>query len=266
MGFRRAFPLLLIAALAASPCLAADTPAGMVLIPAGSYTPLFRSEKDPKTIEVAAFYLDARPVTNGEFLEFVRAKPQWRRSAVKRLFADKGYLQHWAGDTELAPPASQSEKQPVVFVSWFAAKAYCAWKSKRLPSTVEWERAASAGFTVADGSKDTEFTSAIARWYSTPSSAVMPAAGSGQANFFGVRDLHGLIWEWTGDFNSAIVSGDARGDTDLDRGLFCGAGSLGAKDPANFPAFMRYGMRSSLKASYTIHNLGFRAAKDIEPK
>ncbi len=234
----------------------------MVLIPAGSYRPLFRSEKEPKTIEVAAFYLDARPVTNGEFLEFVRAKPQWLRSAVKRLFADKAYLQHWAGDLELPEPASQSAKQPAVFVSWFAAKAYCAWKDKRLPSTIEWERAAGAGFTVADGTKDTEFGTAIMRWYSTPSPEALPAAGSGKANFFGAHDLHGLIWEWTGDFNSAIVSGDARGDTDLDRGLFCGAGSLGAKDTGNFPAFMRFGMRSSLKAGYTIHNLGFRCARD----
>ena len=68
MGFRRAIPLLLIAALAIS-CPAADAPEGMVLIPAGSYRPLFRSEKDPKTSEVAAFYLDAKPVTNGEFLD-----------------------------------------------------------------------------------------------------------------------------------------------------------------------------------------------------
>ena len=262
MGFRRAIRLLFIAVLAAS-CCAADAPEGMVLIPAGSYRPLFRSEKEPKTIEVAAFYLDAKPVTNGEFLEFVRAKPKWQRSAVKRLFADKGYLQHWAGDLELPSPASRSEQQPAVFVSWFAAKAYCAWKGKRLPATVEWERAGGAGFTVADGSKDTEFTAAIARWYSTPSPEALPAAGSGKANFFGAHDLHGLIWEWTSDFNSAIVSGDARGDTDLDRGLFCGAGSLGAKDTANFPAFMRFGMRSSLKAAYTIHNLGFRAAKDL---
>jgi sulfatase modifying factor 1 len=83
------------------------------------------------------------------------------------------------------------------------------------------------------------------------------------AELFGFFDLHGLVWEWTSDFNSAIVTGDARGDTGLDRQLFCGAGSAGAKDTGNFPAFMRYGFRSSLKAPYTVHNLGFRCAKDL---
>ena len=154
--------------------------------------------------------------------------------------------------------------QPVTQVSWFAAKSYAAWRGRRLPTTVEWEFAASAGFTVADGTKDREFQKSIARWYGAPSPDVLPAAGSGRANIHGIRDLHGLVWEWTSDFNSAIATGDARGDTGLERNLFCGAGSLGTKDTGDFPAFMRFGLRSSLKASYTVHNLGFRCAKAPE--
>ena len=126
----------------------------------------------------------------------------------------------------------------------------------------EWELAAGAGFTQPDGSKEPEFLRAIARWYGTPAPAVLPAAGSGRPNYYGLRDLHGLVWEWTADFNSAIVTGDARGDTGLERQLFCGAGAVGAGDPSNYPAFMRFGFRSSLKAAYTVHNLGFRYAKD----
>ena len=78
-----------------------------------------------------------------------------------------------------------------------------------------------------------------------------------------MRDLHGLVWEWTSDFNSALVTGDARGDTGLERQLFCGAGSLGASDLGNYAGFMRFGFRSSLRAGYTVHNLGFRCAKDV---
>ena len=231
----------------------------MTPIPAAIYRPLFRGEKEAKEVPIAAFQLDVRPVTNGEFLAFVRENPKWQRAQVKRLFADERYLSHWAGDVALGKARAE---QPVTNVSWFAAKAFAAARGKRLPTTAEWELAAGAGFTIADGAKDAEFRQAVARWYGTPSPEVLPDAGSGRANFFGVHDLHGLVWEWTSDFNSAMVTGDARGDTGLERQLFCGAGSLGASDRENFPAFMRFGLRSSLKAGYTVHNLGFRCAKD----
>ena len=80
-------------------------------VPAGIYRPLFAGENDLKEIPVAGFQLAATPVTNGEFLDFVRANPQWRRSQVKRLFADENYLKHWAGDTELGPACDAA--QPV---------------------------------------------------------------------------------------------------------------------------------------------------------
>ena len=230
---------------------------GMVEIPTTIYRPLFRGEKDAKEMPVAAFHLDVRPVTNGEFVTFVCENPNWQRSRVPRLFADEGYLAHWAGDADLGNARAE---QPVTNVSWFAAKAFAAAQGKRLPTTAEWEVAAAAGFTLGDGAKDKEFQQAIANWYGTPTPLVMPDAGGGRENIFGVRDLHGLVWEWTSDFNRALVTGDARGDTGLERQLFCGAGSLGASDRENYPAFMRFGFRSSLRAGYTVHNLGFRCA------
>jgi formylglycine-generating enzyme required for sulfatase activity len=235
----------------------------MVRVPAGVHRPLFRVERDPAEVPVKAFLLDARPVTNGDFLRFVREQPRWQRSQVKRLFAGPTYLQHWAGDLDLGPDAARVAQQPVTRVSWFAAKAYAVWAGKRLPATAEWELAAAAGFTRADGTNDAEFVQSVQRWYSTPSPETLPPVAAGRPNVHGLHDLHGLVWEWTSDFNSAFVTGDARGDTGLERQLFCGAGSLDAKDRANFPAFMRYGFRSSLKADYTVHNLGFRCAKDL---
>src|SRR5262245_49040189 len=79
------------------------TPPGMRMIPAGVYRPLFRGENDPKEIAVKSFLLDATPVTNDDFLRFVRANPKWQRSQVKRLFADESYLKHWRGDLDLGP-------------------------------------------------------------------------------------------------------------------------------------------------------------------
>lgn len=234
---------------------------GMAELPAGVHRPLFRPADEPPVELVEAFLLDRCPVTNGEFLEFVRAHPRWQRSQVKRLFADEHYLQHWSGDLELG--ANAQPNQPVVWVSWFAAKAYAAWQGKRLPTVAEWEYAAAASPTRVDGENDPAFQRALRHWYSTPAPESLPRVGAGLANHLGVHDLHGLIWEWTADFNTATVTGDARGDTGIERQLFCGAGSTGAKDPANFPAFMRYGFRSSLKAAYTVHNLGFRCARDL---
>ena len=233
----------------------------MVLVPAGRYVPLFRGEKDPKEVAVPPFFLDVFPVTNGDFLNFVRANPKWQRSQVKRLFADEEYLKRWAGDLEVG--TNVAAHAPVTHVSWFAAKAFASWKGKRLPTVAEWEYTAAASASRSDGENDPEFTREVRRWYSTPTPKRMSGVGHARANFYGLHDLHGLVWEWVADFNTAMVSGDARGDTGLDRQLFCGAGSEGAKDRANFPAFMRYGFRSSLKASYTVHNLGFRCARSL---
>lgn len=238
-----------------------NAPAGMVVVTGGVFKPLFRSPTDLKEVPVKSFCLDVLPVTNGDFLEFVRANPRWQRSEVKRLFADESYLKNWAGDLELgtnAPPNS-----PVTFVSWFAAKAYAQWKGKRLPTVAEWELVAAAGNARPDGENDPQFKRDLLSWYTSPTDKQLARVGAGPTNYWGVHDLHGLVWEWVADFNTAMVTGDARGDTGLDRQLFCGSGSVSARDVTDYAAFMRYGFRSSLKADYCVHNLGFRCAKDL---
>lgn len=254
------------AGLRAEPAVAsplAPTAGEMVVIPAGSYAPLIRTKDEPERVAVAAFRLDVRPVTNAEFLAFVRANPKWQRSRVSPLFADAGYLGDWTGDLELGPRAPADA--PVVRVSWFAARAFAAWSGKRLPTTAEWERAAAAGFRTADGASEPGFSAKVLGWFARPAPATLPPAGSGQPNFFGARDLLSLVWEWVDDFNTAMVTGESRGDTGLERTLFCGAGAVDARDLTNYPAFMRAGLRSSLRASYVVPNLGFRCAQTISP-
>ncbi len=101
------------------------------------------------------------------------------------------------------------------------------------------------------------------QWYSQRFTGQLLEVGSTDKNYWDVYDMFGLIWEWNYDFNTALVTGESRGDSDLDKNLFCGSGAANAKNVANYPAFMRYGFRSSLKANYTVHNLGFRCAKDL---
>lgn len=242
-----------------------------VPIDGGRYRPLYRqpirgTNRDTLlrrvvTVDVRPFAIDRTPVTNGEYLEFVRAHPEWRRSRVSRLFADASYLHHWRGDLDPGPAAPASS--PVVYVSWFAARACCAARGGRLPTVAEWELVAAADETRKDASRDPRFLERVRDWYSRPAPAVLPEVGRMFRNAWGVDDMHGLVWEWTLDFNSALVSGESRADASLDRSLFCGAGGSGAADFADYAAFMRFAYRASLEASYTTAQLGFRAAYDV---
>jgi formylglycine-generating enzyme len=233
-------------------------PRDMVLVPGGSYTPLYSPDGEAK--KVNAFYMDKYPVTNKEYLEFIKANPEWSRSNVKNLFADKSYLRHWESDNELGQ--NVNPQSPVTNVSWFAAKAYAKWKGKRLPTVDEWEFAG----TGKDGKNDPAAIKRIVEWYSKLSSKNIPPVGSTEENYHGIYDMFGLIWEWTYDFSNAMVTGESRGDSNLERNLFCGSGSANAGDVDNYPAFMRYGFRSSLKANYTVANLGFRCVTDVKNK
>lgn len=248
--------------LAAAPGRAeSPAPRGMARVGPGVLRPVFPPSPEEKELPVTAFWLDTRAVTNGEFLSFVRAQPRWRRDGVPRLFADAGYLSHWAGPLALGPEAGA--EQPVVRVSWFAARAYCAAQGKRLPTESEWEFAASASETQADGRDEPGFRELLLRWYSRPTPRVLPRVGQGPANFWGVRDLHGLVWEWVLDFGNTMVTGDSRNGGDPDKASFCGAGALAADEKGDYASFMRIAFRSSLLASYTTSTLGFRCAKDV---
>ena len=227
----------------------------MVLIPAGIYVPFSLGPNDAKQEPVAAFLLDDYPVTNEEFLGFLRVNPKWRRSQVSRLFADSSYLKNWNGD--LDPGSSAPADSPVVHVSWFAARAYAHWAGKRLPTTAEWELAASAGYTRPDGNNDPEFKRNLYEWFAHPVPDILPAVTTSHVNYYGVHGLHGLVWEWVDDFNSALISS-------LDPNLLCAAGAADVKDTGDYAAFMRRALRSSLQANNTTSALGFRCARDAQ--
>lgn len=227
-----------------------------------SYRPFYG--KDSALVYVDAFEMDALPVTNAQFLRFVHLHPEWRKSAVTQLVADETYLSHWKADEALMPNVSPDA--PVTNVSWFAAKSYCACMDKRLPSIDEWERAGMADATSEDARRKPEYYRALLAWYEKPVPTSLPAVGQNPSNIWGIQDLHGLVWEWTSDFNSVMISGESRKDAKVDdRGLFCSGGAVGVNDLTNYAAFMRFAFRGSLKARYTLRNLGFRCARSIVP-
>ena len=244
-----------VAALAASAATALAieaTPSDMASLPAGPYRPFLQVTTPGagggelgRVRRVGAFRLGVEPVTNAEFLAFVIAHPQWRKSQIKTVFADAGYLRRWPSDLALDGEAARDE--PVTDVSWFAAEAYCKAQGLKLPTTDQWE------YALADnGRGQAEVRERSLEWFSEPNRARPAQAAAGPGNGFGLRDLVGLVWEWTLDFDAYAIAAD---------GAFsCGGAAARVADATDYPAFMRYSMRESLKANYTADNLGFRCA------
>lgn len=63
----------------------------------------------------------------------------------------------------------------------------------------EWEYAAMASETQANAQEDSVFNQKIIEGYELPST-YKHKVGSTFENYWGVYDLHGLVWEWTMDF------------------------------------------------------------------
>jgi formylglycine-generating enzyme required for sulfatase activity len=228
-----------------------------VALPGGTFTSVLPADGKAADAVVAPFELRTLPVTNSDFLRFVQSHPEWRRDRVAEVFAESRYLMQWASADALADGASG---QPVTDVSWFAAEAFCESENARLPTWYEWEFAAAADATRTDARNDPAWRERILSWYARPSSAPLADVG-GEANVYGVRDLHGLVWEWVDDFNALLVDGDSRESGDPDKLRFCGAGAISLQQRENYAVLMRIAMLSSLKASDTTANLGFRCAR-----
>lgn len=234
----------------------------MAKVGPGTLTPFYPPSPQEAQIPMSVFWMDRLPVTQSDYLKFLTEHPKWRRDRVSPLFADSQYLGAWRAPLQLGD--GMKPTQPVTQVSWFAAKAYCEAQGKRLPTENEWEFAAAASETAPDGRYDTAWRQRVLAWYERPTAQVLPEVGKSAANYWGIYDLHGLIWEWVLDFNSTMVSADPRESGDAEKTKFCGAGSLTATDKDDYASFMRTAFRSSLEATYTTRSLGFRCAADVE--
>lgn len=251
----RSSTLALVAALVAAP--GAWAQGAMVTITGGELRPLYGA-RDAAPVRVATFRLDRDPVTRGEFLAFVRAHPTWRRSEVRGVFADRAsYLKDWP--TDLDAGGASTLGYPVTWVSWSAARAYCAAQDKRLPTVNEWEYAAAASAAARDASRDARFVQELTATYALRGRALGPVDGL-TPNAWGVRGLHEMTWEWVEDFNSVLVSDDSRGVGAREFDQVCATAAIGATDPTNYAAFLRFAVRAGLEGRDAMGTLGFRCA------
>lgn len=228
----------------------------MQRVPTGYFVPFQPAQGDADGRWVLGFWLDERPVTNAEFLAFVREHPRWRRSRVSPRAADAAYLSHWAGDLELG--ATTGPQQPVTFVSWFAARSYCRARGARLPTEAEWEWAAlPAGSGEQAAVRERSFA-----FFGRPR-RLLPDAGASAPNRYGLRDQHGVVFEWIADLPKRRTASAARRQDELARGAFCGGGAAGAADVRDYAAFVRHALRASLEPRFALHHLGFRCARSV---
>lgn len=210
--------------------LGGTVPSGMVAIPAGSYTPLYAGDTKATAVHVERFALDRVPVTRDAFAAFTRSHPEWRQTGA-------------AG------------QQPIVDVSWHAAKAYCEANGKRLPTTAEWERVANAD------------AGDVLAQYAARNAAVLAPVGKTKANALGVANLHDLIWEWTLDFDGASTTQSAHSHTSASHSspahVSCASAAIGASSTTNYAAFLRAALRATLTTTTTLRTLGFRCAASV---
>lgn len=228
-----------------------------VSIPPGEFLSVLSAGSAKNSpIAVKAFAMRSTPVTIEQFLRFTQANPQWGPKNVPAVFADSSYLSQF----KEAPDASSMADQPITQVSWFAAEAYCESEGASLPTWYEWEYVAAADATHADARNNAAWRSKILGWYARPSTDAPPSVG-GDANYYGVHNMHGLIWEWVDDFNALLVSADSRNQGDPEQLQYCGAGAISLQDRDNFAVLMRVALLSSLNGADSTKNLGFRCAR-----
>lgn len=174
-----------------------SAPKGMLLIPAGefemgiNYPDASPNDEQPVyTVHVDAFFIDKNEVTHAEYKQFLIENPQWQKEHIDERLHNGNYLATWNGNNY---PDGKSD-HPVNHVSWYAAMAYAKWMGKRLPTEVEWERAARGGLEGKKYPWGNKITATDANYndnigYSTP-------VGKYPPNAYGVYDMAGNVWEW----------------------------------------------------------------------
>ncbi len=271
----------------------------MVKIPGGIFTmgsPASEPQRDDDEVQhqvtVGTFYLGAYEVTVGEFREFVSAtgyKTTAETSGGGYVVEGSSWVQK-ADANWKKPYLTQTDRDPVVLVSWYDCVEYCNWRSKRdglkpaytisgtnvscdfkasgyrLPTEAEWEYVCRAGTTTPFSTGNNVTTSQANYDGNYPYNGnakgeyrqkTMPV-GSFAPNGYGVYDMHGNVWEWCWDWYGAYATGSQTNPT----GAVSGAERVFRGGGWNFSGqILRSANRDDGDPSYRGNLLGFRLAR-----
>jgi iron(II)-dependent oxidoreductase len=125
--------------------LARERPDGWLLLPAGPLVMgaapagfAYDNERPRHTVEVPAFEIARRPVTNGSWMRFSEGGGYERRE----WWSDEGWAWKEEEDITHHPAVAAGHAEaPACHVSWFEADAFARARGARLPTEAEWEKA-----------------------------------------------------------------------------------------------------------------------------
>lgn len=176
-------------------------PAHMAVIPAGAF--LSGEPEDQRRYTLPGFYMDVHEVTAGEYEACVAAGACTYNGP--RSADDEDYTWTYPDRTY----QNGRPNHPINFVTWTDASDYCRWAGKRLPTFLEWEKAArgTEGNLYPWGTE--EPTCSVAAIYEYDDEQAEDGAGCGTGGTFavgskpagaspyGIQDMVGNVEEWT---------------------------------------------------------------------
>jgi iron(II)-dependent oxidoreductase len=188
-------------------------PGGAVTIGTDDRRAAYDNERPHHIAQIAPFWIDVTPVTNGAFLQFMEAggydderlwsADGWRWRCESGVRAPKHWQRTSAGwrtrTMDLDRPLDPA--RPVCHVCYFEADAYARFVEKRLPSEAEWEAAA----TWEPGERrarrfpwgDEEPTGADANLDQLAFDTAPVGTYARNISPIGCYGMIGDVWEWT---------------------------------------------------------------------
>lgn len=228
-------------------------PPDLVAIPGGTFQ-MGRSdgptqESPPHTVTVGAFQMDKTEVTNAEYAQFVK---ETGHAAPSHFVNGK--------------PTSGQENWPVVNVTLQDAKDFAAWRSKRdgvtyrLPTEEEWEFAARNGDqnSLYPWGSSWEQNRAVTKDAAPESLKPVGSQPDGK-NKWGVVDLIGNAWEWTGSRASFYPGGKGQVQPEQKDWYIIRGGSILSDPKGDKPISSTY--RDWIKPTTASPYLGFRLVR-----